>query len=409
MKKYTLQKIILGLLICVSNFSFSQNAEYLVEINTENGSFQAVGSSFEDINLIYTDRQCKDEVNQRYIFGIPDGVGFLVTADIHTGEVIFMNEYNFQQNFSGFYCVNGCDTLVMFNLNQPAGMHYVALYDNTNNQDLGIIGDSIPASSFWGFDYHVLAYDQLGDELYMLNALTYEMNVMKVPSGDIVENYQLSTIPEKMVYDELNQKLFGIFRIDYQTLQLSLFNTTTGDFEQLGDPFSFDYGNYHTISVDGNNNRIFYTIANSIDTGSSVLIIDALTGDLINQIFTTGSPNQALGGQNTLNGLYYSSTDEFISLHWGQGNSLTTFNVSEDGGFQIYPNPSIGKFQFTMQPPSVSVFSLAVYDINGKLLYEEQNVMSEQQLELNLPDGIYSLQLSDRDGKTFTSRLVIQN
>lgn len=56
--------------LLTSLLSYSQDAEWLVEMNPNDGTFEAVGPSLSTVELIYVGypSNCKDEVNGQYIF-----------------------------------------------------------------------------------------------------------------------------------------------------------------------------------------------------------------------------------------------------------------------------------------------------------------------------------------------------
>src|SRR5690606_4323997 len=68
-------------------------SEWLVNMNTISGTFEPVGPSLDDVSLIYTGLQSKDEANGQYIFiavGAPDS---FVSVDISNGQIIDRTPY----------------------------------------------------------------------------------------------------------------------------------------------------------------------------------------------------------------------------------------------------------------------------------------------------------------------------
>lgn len=101
----------------------------------------------------------------------------------------------------------------------------------------------------------------------------------------------------------------------------------------------------------------------------------------------------------------------------GEGASIDNFTISantvlavenlEKNYFNIYPNPS--KAIFNIQRQGFENMQLSVYDITGKLVHEEKNIVtSNHSLNLsNLAQGIYFLKISEGNIQT-AKRLMIQ-
>ena len=71
--------------------------------------------------------------------------------------------------------------------------------------------------------------------------------------------------------------------------------------------------------------------------------------------------------------------------------------------FSIYPNPSNGILNISI--PTVEKFSYRIYDLNGRLLQQNNNSTQKISVE-NLASGLYLLQVSSK-GKVATKKLVI--
>lgn len=75
--------------------------------------------------------------------------------------------------------------------------------------------------------------------------------------------------------------------------------------------------------------------------------------------------------------------------------------------FQIIPNPNTGLFTLEILSNLNTGSNVYIFDLTGKLVYE--NVVNEQRsvYELNLEKGVYIVRLTV-DGKHSTRRLIIQ-
>ena len=100
---------------------------------------------------------------------------------------------------------------------------------------------------------------------------------------DIATKARVTTTP--IPIPAFNNKLYGMERVNFETYRVLLFNPDLGDFEPLGNPFVVLNGSYKTLTIDGNNERVIYTTSNS-QNGSTVIIADGVTGELINQFQT---------------------------------------------------------------------------------------------------------------------------
>jgi len=98
-----------------------------------------------------------------------------------------------------------------------------------------------------------------------------------------------------------------------------------------------------------------------------------------------------------------SSNDECVSII---GN--TNENNTTKPDLQIFPNP--GKGPFRMMSEAINpghLASLALYNVNGKLVYAKEAHWSELQLlDVDLKSGIYFVRISAED-KVFTAKLVV--
>jgi hypothetical protein len=74
---------------------------------------------------------------------------------------------------------------------------------------------------------------------------------------------------------------------------------------------------------------------------------------------------------------------------------------------KIYPNPSRGRFTVEVNSSRSSVsMQLSIYDMLGQLMYSEAFIEKKKELNLNLPKGIYQLQIETNLGKANKKMIV---
>ncbi|MDR3678524.1 MAG: T9SS type A sorting domain-containing protein [Flavipsychrobacter sp.] len=83
-------------------------------------------------------------------------------------------------------------------------------------------------------------------------------------------------------------------------------------------------------------------------------------------------------------------------------------NIAGSMGGIIYPNPA--RQDITLQLPAIHTMAqVRVCDMNGRLILQQvlPFVSGKAKLHIDVPPGIYTLQLTDEDGFTKTEKLVI--
>lgn len=101
--------------------------------------------------------------------------------------------------------------------------------------------------------------------------------------------------------------------------------------------------------------------------------------------------------------------------HWGQmySQGFTSIYTSIDEmkvmpWFKLYPNPSNGNFclEFS-EEPNISI-KISIKDVSGKTVLMDKYDRRVNFLNLNLPAGIYMLNIESKD-KTFTQKIIIKS
>ena len=90
----------------------------------------------------------------------------------------------------------------------------------------------------------------------------------------------------------------------------------------------------------------------------------------------------------------------------------TGLGISEmnfENAFSIYPNPSNGNVTITTNIIAKESITAKVYDLLGRMVYQEQLNFSNKEatLKLNIPSGSYILELKDETGNVQRERIVI--
>ena len=75
----------------------------------------------------------------------------------------------------------------------------------------------------------------------------------------------------------------------------------------------------------------------------------------------------------------------------------------------VYPNPTSGGLTLKMSEGNQSLMIYQVYDLQGRMIAEDQFV---QQHEIDLTDqnnGVYLLRLMDQKGQSTTKRIIVSH
>lgn len=98
---------------------------------------------------------------------------------------------------------------------------------------------------------------------------------------------------------------------------------------------------------------------------------------------------------------------------WGhvyaEAFSYTTTGVEEEVNslFKVYPNPSSGKVQIELSDPIQNGFRIKLMDLNGKLVFEGECHNNLCELNLELPGGMYLLNIESEEG-IVTQKLILE-
>lgn len=413
-------KIINYVLSAAVGLSFVSNAdgqesEWLVELETTNGSFNSIGESLYDDVTLFLGTQCKDEINGQFIFITADNPNLYVTVDITTAEIVdeTPSPTSFVGNW-GFHCYGSCDSLIMYRVDEPQERNFLAFFDRVNGTSFEMIGDSIPDDdpSSFSTSHNYTAFDRENNLLYANSAYSDIMRVFQIPSGELINVYQLSETGMTFIsFDEVNGNLYGIEFLPGwgNNLRLLKFDFEAGDFSPVGEPFeSISQAHISPPTIDGNQ-EIMYIMNHDNALGSFLMKLDLNTGELLLGVQTIPGPDEPglFGGANLINGQFFNSTDQLIALHWGPGFSIVSTEFKESNfKLTLYPNPSKGAFRIQFGEV-VQEANCTITDLKGRelLSFAIRNT-DNYSFDSDLPAGIYLLEIM-MDGAKQTSRLVL--
>jgi hypothetical protein len=171
-------------------------------------------------------------------------------------------------------------------------------------------------------------------------------------------------------------------------------------------------------NIANNGNSMSKYLARTILGNISGIALDTMhLGDTVNILFTdtfsignpvvAGSGDYFEGVSNiTVVSFLQDSLDQEILqssiLNWPVSVSE---NTSKNLGF-IYPNPAVASFKWSTQ--SDSPYVIDIYNLNGKLVYQNNNYNSEAIDISDFPSGVYLVNVSQGDFVSY-EKLIIAN
>jgi len=110
--------------------------------------------------------------------------------------------------------------------------------------------------------------------------------------------------------------------------------------------------------------------------------------------------------------LYIRAKNEFDN--WGQvyaeGFAYNATGLAQEeisSLFKIYPNPSTGIIQVEVTDPLQNEFTIRLMDLNGKLVYETEGRSKLFELNLELPGGMYLLNIESTE-RSITQKIILE-
>lgn len=88
-----------------------------------------------------------------------------------------------------------------------------------------------------------------------------------------------------------------------------------------------------------------------------------------------------------------------------KGNLISGLNIVQDVERKLFPNPSKGTFIIE----SNSVFkSIIIYSATGQIVFSKFAESTQEEINLNVPNGIYFVEIENMQNKKAINRLIIQ-
>ncbi len=94
---------------------------------------------------------------------------------------------------------------------------------------------------------------------------------------------------------------------------------------------------------------------------------------------------------------------------WTVGLGITSPSPKERDGVRVYPNPSDGNIVITKSEANDKVISVKVFDLLGRVLQQQPLLFTNNQssLKIDVPTGIYIIELQDSEGNISRERIII--
>lgn len=336
-----------------------------------------------------------------------------------TDDIIFDSEgnlYGADYNGPNIYKVTPEGEVSIFatDFEAPNGLAfdsqgYLFMCDNTGDAIYkldtdGSIVETYPVPSPSGI---IKAFDS--DTLYFT---TYEGHTIRslAPDGTITTLFSADGLngPVGLTYDDQNRLYvanfnnFKIFRIDGNEL-VPIVSIPGGVNIQQGF-IAFAQGYLFTTSF--SNHRIYKIDPNYTDSivavyGSSIGNVD---GTVTEAKFNRPNGIAASVTGDTLFVSQYSNGAIRIitDLTLGLGDKI------ENVDFEVYPNPSSGEVYINLNEPS-QISDIRIFDVQGRLVEQPNSAFSgnPSSLNLNLPRGIYFLEITTENGGKGRKKIII--
>jgi hypothetical protein len=175
--------------------------------------------------------------------------------------------------------------------------------------------------------------------------------------------------------------------------------------------------------------------ANSLIEGNHKLVYDAIiktadstfsSGDSLN-LYALASSCPAINGDavyqarvlynNIYNSYqYFENNCNYDSIYQvapsaRKAASIANNIIQQNNSYLIYPNPTTGRVYISGANGSDKELSIDIMDITGRSMLKQILSLSNgiAQLQTNLPNGVYMIQIKGSDGKVVVQRLIVSN
>jgi len=232
------------------------------------------------------------------------------------------------------------------------------------------------------------------------------------------------------VYPSLQQKYpnpADIFKYPYDSILPPLYyskNNSTGYIDQFCDPVprnmikdsiinEFETDTLHVLRVIlAENDLLGWAPQNPVKihyctNDEQVNYLNAVRADTAWR--ANGAPNitiENFGNLNHAGCVEPAITSAALYLLTKITQCNTGIQKQESIAFRIFPNPAAGQLKIVKEEGE---FELSVFDMNGRTVYRKQLLYDTENIDLtNFTAGFYTIELSDKAGKTAHKKLVVQ-
>lgn len=225
-------------------------------------------------------------------------------------------------------------------------------------------------------------------------------------------DFHIKTIEGDPIY------LFPILDDDEQIVVIDFFSTSCGpcqdfapDFQQSYLDFGENQGNVYFMGINwGNDNlgvhefdSIFgltYPTASGVQGGGNIVFLDYQIQSYPTVIVI--KPDHQISNQY----VWEPSTENINAAVIEAGGLMVGKEEIKSSTFKVYPNPA-KDFIYVQLKNSDDETYFDIINLNGEIVYQEVLQKNNKRINLNLNAGLYNLRLINKDGKSETSKLII--
>jgi len=184
-----------------------------------------------------------------------------------------------------------------------------------------------------------------------------------------------------MIYVSNNQIRRNLWGITLQgTAQVNLGSDDDENFNPGGNVFS-ENGN------DGNVYALFDNTANNVDA--------------LHNCWIEGQESTAEDVEGVISHIVDDPTLGEVFFDPFDCGVVMSVDDANSSGFKVYPNPAKNSFFLESKEKG----NLNIYDLNGKLIQSKKNLAGKNQIQINLPEGVYIIEFES--GKTKSAQKLI--
>jgi len=231
----------------------------------------------------------------------------------------------------------------------------------------------------------------------------YDLLVLDVSAAPTITSTTVSTLygdPKQMLYDEPNKVLYTTFETSSRNYIYSINMTNNAKLD------SFNYLSIAGFNPSSHSGMFLFKDTLYIGTSIGVALFDVSNPSKLQ--FLGKLPT---GGSNAVfvNEEYLIANDNYNLRFYKRGPALTT-SVHEQIKLittELYPNPTSGIVTISS---TQAIANIEVFDVTGKLVYNQQNNNNQTNLEIDLSalsNGIYFINTQNNFGGISKSKVVV--